>query len=421
MYQTIPLMPGVTLRCVEAKRFKQGCLSIHFIRPMRREDVSVNTLIPSILLRGTVRHPDIRVIIQHLDDLYGASVGEVVRRTGDYLSVGLYFGFIEDRFAFAGDRVLEHVLDFAKELLLEPLIEDGGFSNDYVEGEKRNLITNIENQLNDKRAYASWQLMQKMCSADSFGIPRFGTKEDVQAITPVSAYEHYCRMLKESPVEVFYVGSADPEMIASKIREIFSSVNRCPVALPEQTLFQDGGGGDYEETMEISQGRLCMGFITPVAISHKDYIVMQIFNHLFGGGMTSKLFNQVREKMSLCYAIGSGYIGAKGIVTVNAGVDSDKCELVKQEVLHQLQLCCDGEITETELTAAKEALLSSLRGVYDSSGSIESFEYSMAMSNLNFTQDEYIRRVQSVTLEQVIETAKSLKLHTTFFLKGVDA
>ena len=148
---------------------------------------------------------------------------------------------------------------------------------------------------------------------------------------------------------------------------------------------------------------------------------MQIFNHLFGGGMTSKLFNQVREKMSLCYAIGSGYIGAKGIVTVNAGVDSDKCELVKQEVLHQLQLCCDGEITETELTAAKEALLSSLRGVYDSSGSIESFEYSMAMSNLNLTQDEYIRRVQSVTLEQVIETAKSLKLHTTFFLKGVDA
>ena len=83
---------------------------------------------------------------------------------------------------------------------------------------------------------------------------------------------------------------------------------------------------------------------------------MQIFNHLFGGGMTSKLFNQVREKMSLCYAIGSGYIGAKGIVTVNAGVDSDKCELVKQEVLHQLQLCCDGEITETELTKLENNL-----------------------------------------------------------------
>ena len=421
MDQTIPLMPGVTLHCVEAKRFKQGCLSIHFVRPVCREEVSLNTLIPSILLRGTVRRPDMRAIVQHLDDLYGMSVGEVVRRTGDYMTVGLYFGFIEDRFALQGDRILEPVLDFAKELILEPLVEEDGFCKDYVEGEKRNLIANIENQLNDKRVYASAQLMQKMCRADSFGIPRFGTKEDVEAINPVNAYQYYHRMLTVSPIEVFYVGSADPELVTSKIREIFSSVYRCPIMLPEQTPFQDGGCGDYEETMEISQGKLGMGFTTPVSISHKDYVPMQIFNTLFGGGMTSKLFNQVREKMSLCYAISSGYVGAKGIITVNAGIDSDKCELVKQEVLHQLQLCCEGEITETELTAAKEALLSSLRGVYDSSSAIESFEFSMAMSKLALTQEEYIRRVQSVTLEQVVEMAKTLKLHTTFFLKGVDA
>ena len=161
MYQTLQLMPGVTLRFVEADKFKQGCLSIQFLRPMCQQEASVNALIPSILLRGTVRRPNLRAITQHLDDLYGASVGEMVRRVGDYQAVGLYFSFIEDRFALAGDQVLEPILEFAKELLLEPLLVDGGFNPEFVASEKRNLIANIESQLNDKRAYAAAQLMKK--------------------------------------------------------------------------------------------------------------------------------------------------------------------------------------------------------------------------------------------------------------------
>ena len=420
MYQTFQLMPGVTLRCVEAKRFKQGCLSIQFLRPMCRHEAAVNALIPSILLRGTVRRPNIRSITQHLDDLYGASVGEMVRRIGDYQTVGLYFGFIEDRFALSGDLVLKPILDFAKELLLEPFVVDGGFCPEYVDGEKRNLIAHIESQLNDKRAYAAAQLLKKMCSADSFGIPRLGTTKEVEAIDAIGAYRHYQRLLSESPVEVFYVGSADPGIIAEKIRSIFVSVSRSPITLPEHTAFKDGGGGDYVERMEISQAKLCMGFTTPITTDHESYAAMQVFNSLFGAGMTSKLFNQIRETMSLCYSIGSGYYGGKGILTVAAGIDSDKFDLVKQEIMNQLGNCCAGNITDSELTAAKEALLSALRGIYDSPGAIESYEFVMAVGRTPLTPEEYREQIRAVTLQQVTEAAKSLNLHTTYFLQGVD-
>ena len=420
MYQTLQLMPGVTLRFVEAKKFKQGCLSVQFLRPMRQDEASMNALIPSILLRGTVRRPNLRAVTQHLDDLYGASVGEMVRRVGDYQTVGLYFNFIEDRFALTGDQVLEPILDFARELFLEPLVVDGGFDPEFVASEKRNLISNIESQLNDKRAYAAAQLMRKMCSADSFGIPRLGTKENVEAIEPVAAYQHYCRILEESPVEVFYVGSAPCEVIANKVRDLFSSFNRSPITLPKHTAFQDGGGGDYVEEMEISQGKLCMGFTTPVTVKQDEFASMQVFNALFGAGMTSKLFNQVREKMSLCYSIGSGYYGGKGILTVSAGIDTDKCDLVKQEILNQLQICCDGGISDAELTAAKESILSALRGVYDSPSAIESYEFVMAVGSAALTTEEYRQRIEMVDLSQVVAVAKTLTLHTTYFLKGVE-
>ena len=144
MLQTFQLLPGVTLRCVTARHFKQGCLSFQFLRPMRREEAALNALIPAVLLRGTAQRPDLRAITLHLDDLYGASVGELVRRVGDYQTVGLYCGFIDDRFALAGDQVLRPVIDFLRELLLQPVTQGDGFCASYVESEKRNLIAAIE-------------------------------------------------------------------------------------------------------------------------------------------------------------------------------------------------------------------------------------------------------------------------------------
>lgn len=421
MIQTIEVMPGVMLRCFPAQRFKQGCLSLQFLRPMSRQESAMNALIPAVLLRGTVRRPDLRAITLHLDDLYGASVGALVRRLGDYQTLGLHCGFIEDRYALSGDRILEPMIDFLEELLLEPILEDGGFCREFVESEKRNLIATIESERNDKRAYAVAQMLKKMCSADSFGIPRLGETEQVESIDSVSAWDHYQRVLRESPVEIFYVGSAEPTQVAQKLHRLFSRIERVPVTLPAQTSFQDGGKGDYVETMEVTQAKLVMGFVTPITNQSPDFAAMQVFNSLFGAGMTSKLFMNVREKLSLCYSIGSGYYSSKGIVTVSAGIDAEQEPLVTEQIMAQLEACRTGDITAEELTAAKEAILSGLRGVYDSPGSIEGYETTAAISGLPLTVEQYYQAVEAVTAEQVAKAARTVQKHTTFFLKGVQA
>ena len=420
MIQTFSLLPGVTLRCFLDQRFNQGCLSLQFLRSMRSEEAALNAVIPAVLLRGTKNHPDLRAITLRLDDLYGASVGALVRRLGDYQTVGLYSSFIEDRYALAGDQVLEPMLDFLEELLLEPLTDGDRFYRPFVESEKRNLIATIESERNDKRAYTAAQMMKRMCSADSFGIPRLGEKEQVEAITAETAWVHYQKVLRESPAEVFYVGSGDPQIIVEKLRRLFSRIDRQPIALPNQTPFRDGGGGSYTESMQISQGKLSMGFVTPITNTSKSFAAMQVFNTVFGAGMTSKLFMKIREKLSLCYSIGSGYYSSKGIVTVSAGIDCDKEELVKDQIMEQLAACCRGQITSEELNAGKEAILSGLRGVHDSPGSIEGFETASAIGGLPLTVEQYYRAVEAVTAEDVAAAAATVKLHTTYFLKGVD-
>ncbi|MBR4989678.1 MAG: insulinase family protein, partial [Oscillospiraceae bacterium] len=394
------------------------CLSFQIVRPMASCENAMNALLPSVLLRGTKKHGDLRSITHRLDELYGASVSAVVRRVGDYQTTGLYCGFMDDRFALPGDQVLSSMLDFLAELLLESPIEENGFCAAFVESEKKNLIATIESELNDKRAYAMGKLLRTMCREDTFGLPRLGDKEQVASIDPVTLYAHYQKILRESPIEIFYVGSAEGEQMVSLLQPLLSRLERTPVAAAPQTGFHSCQGSDLTETMEVSQGKLCMGFTTPITNRTAEFPAMQLLNTVFGAGMTSKLFMNIRERMSLCYSIGSGYYGSKGIVTVSAGIDFDKETVTRQEVLHQLAACQAGDITDEELTAARQAILSSLRATHDSPGAIEGYYATAALSGMKMTPEEYMAAIEAVTKEQVVAAANSLQLHTTYFLKG---
>ena len=175
MYQTLEISPGVNLRYMQASRFKQGCLSIQFLRPMSAAEAGTNALIPAVLLRGCCSWPDLKQITERLDDLYGASIGTLVRRIGDYQTTGFYCGFIEDRFALDGDAILGPMADLVAQLLLEPIEEDGGFSRDFTESEKRNLISAIDSERSNKGAYTASKLLKILCSEDCKGLcPRCG-------------------------------------------------------------------------------------------------------------------------------------------------------------------------------------------------------------------------------------------------------
>ena len=419
MIHTFELFPGVTLRCYPDHRFKHSCLSLQLVRPMCREEAAFNALLPAVLLRGCKRCPDLRDITLRLDDLYGASVGTLVRRVGDYQTTGFFASFVEDRYAMEGDAVLAPMVAFLGELLLDPVLEEGVFLQDFVEGEKKNLISTIESQLNDKRAYAMEQMMRRMCKEDTFGLSRLGEKEDVAAITPETLFDHYQKILGTSRIDVFYVGSAPAQQVADLVKALLGDISRNYVNLPEQTGFHTCPGGSYEEQMEVSQGKLCMGFTSPVTIRDEGFVAMQLLNMIFGGGMTSKLFMHIREKLSLCYAIGSGYHGAKGIFSVSAGIDSGKKDQVQEEILKQLEACRRGEISQEELNAAKQALRASLLSTPDAPASLEGYYASAALSGLMLTPEAYITAVEQVTVEQVAEAARLLELHTVYFLKGV--
>jgi len=297
--------------------------------------------------------------------------------------------------------------------------ENGCFSREFVESEKKNLISTIEAQRNDKRAYAADRLMRTLGRADSFGIPRLGTREQVAAIDAAGLYAHYLRILRTSRMELFYVGDAGIDTVAALLRPMLEAIDRDYVPLAPQSDFTAADPTDETETMDVAQGKLAMGYLTPITLRDPRFAAMQVCNTVLGAGMTSKLFMHIREKLSLCYDISSGYHGSKGILAVSAGIDPDKAQLVRHEIAGQLECCCRGQISAEELTAAKEALLSSLRTTHDSPGAIEGYYATAALSGMTMTPGEYMRAVEAVTVEQTAGAARTLRLHAVYFLKGV--
>lgn len=420
MITTTYLSPGIRLQCYTDNRFKQNALSIQYVRPMRREEAAMNALIPSVLLRGCNSAPDLRQITMRLDTLYGASVSPISRRSGDYQTTGFYVGMMDDRFAIGGEPLLEETLAFVGELLFDYPTENGGFLDTFVQGEKTNQIYAIEAERNDKRTYAAQQLLKKMCGPDSFGLPRMGEPEEVSAITPQALLRHYETLRRESPVELFYVGSAQPGKVEAALQKIFAGEKRDYRPLPPQTDLAPGPKQALSEAMEIAQGKLAMGYVTPITNRSTAFPAMQMLSTVFGGGMTSKLFQNVREKQSLCYSIGSGYYGAKGIVLVSAGIDFDKEQHVRQEVEKQLDACRRGEISQAEVDAARHSLISALQAVPDSPSSIENYYSTMTLNGCGMDPQRHRAALEAVTAEDLIAAAKTLELHSTYFLKGAN-
>lgn len=419
MDERFEILPNVFLRAVRSEKFKTGCFSVNLIRPLCSEEAAKNALLPSVLLRGTKHYPNINAITNRMDELYGSTVGAIVRKRGEVQAFGFFADFLEDAFAPDGTKILAAMTEFLHEALLEPLLENGCFCADAVEGEKQNLIHAVEAALNDKRTYAAQRLNEHMCAGERYSVPRLGTVAEISRITPQSLFDWYGHVLRHSRVEIFYLGRAEAETVCALFRAALSSLPRGDVAEAETVYAEpEREVQTFTETMDVQQAKLAMGFRTGCTVEDADYPALLMANTVLGGGVSSKLFANVREKLSLCYYAGSALEKYKGLMVISSGIETENYEVARQEILRQLADCCAGAITDEELENARSLLLSSWRAALDSPGRIEDYYMGQAMSRDTRTIDALMQALSAVTREQTAAAARRLRPDTVFFLKG---
>ena len=415
------ILPGVYLTAVQSDKFKTGCFSLNLLRPMKKEAAAANALIPSVLLRGSETCPDIASISAKLDELYGASVGTLVRKKGEVQLVGFYCDYVQDE--YVDEPVFAPVMAFLAELLLHPRLENGAFPEAVVDSEKLNLENAMLSRINDKRTYAASQLIRTMCAGQPYGIPRIGEPEDLKNITAKSLYAHYRDLLATSRVELFYMGSLSPEAVTKVLQAALAELPRAEVFVPVGTTPAPQARPVQEKTerLDVTQGKLSLGFFTDITAKDPRYPALVLAATVFGGGATSKLFTNVREKMSLCYYASASFEKFKGVLSVSSGVEFSKLETAKTEILRQLEACKAGDITDDELESARGYLVSDLKIAMDSPGRLDDYYMGQILLEQDGTMEDLASAIARVTKQEAADAIQALRLDTIYALEGVTA
>ena len=405
------IMDRVYLTYLPAKKFKTGCLSAQFITPLRRETASCGALLPLVLQRGTMRCPDIQQLSAAMDQLYGAQINPTIRKRAECQCIGFVASVMDDSFAPRGEKLLEPTAALLGELLLDPVTRNARYLPEYVDSERANLLDS-----NDKRDWADLRLLQEMCRDEPYGVSRLGDETAAAAINNQKLHAYSQQMMAASRLELFYCGSAPISRVEDALLEAFAALPRGAARNPQPPRRVDAPAQPrvIREAMDVTQGKLSMGF----RCGTDDVPAMLLANLLFGGTSNSKLFLNVREKLSLCYYASSNYVRSKGILTVSSGIESADYQRALDEILHQLQEVRDGHWEPWELEGARSTMRSALASLPDSQGALENYCLGQAATGQSEDPETMQRLLDQVTPERIQAAAQSVTLDTVYFLHG---
>jgi len=411
------ILPGIFLRAVQTRRFKTSSLAVAFLSPLEQKTASVHALLPFLLRRGCRKLPDLASINYELDYLYGASAEPLVQKQGDVQYLGFYCSGIDDSYLSPEKPMLSSLLELVHDLLLEPVLENGCFSADYVSGEKENLVSAILSEKNEKLSYAYQRAIAQMFPNQAFGVSALGDAKTARQSTAQSAFSAYQKLLKTAPLTVTYCGSMPFETVAETVKTVFSDFSRevfynadCskPMFITEQKECYD--------VMDVSQTVLFVGLKAP-----ENEVVMKVLSAVLGGGTASKLFLNVRERASLCYYTGSVYQPRQNTLCMYAGVEEANVSVACEKMLCEFQNCVDGNITEAELEQAKQVLVNQLKTTQDTAGALLSYWLERAVGGDVKTPSELAEAICDVTREQVVGAAHACEVKLIYRLCGKEA
>lgn len=406
---------GVYFSSITDKRYKKNLISVAFSTQLSEDTATENVIVPVLLTKCNSKLPTYKAFNNKMSRLYAAGIGGTAGRQYDLQTISFGAYYLDDIYALSGEKMTGIMTDILIDCLTSPVTENGVFSEKFVELEKKTVIDNIETAINDKRSYAIERAMKTICKGEPASVCSYGTVEKAKLITPDSAYKAYRRMLETMPCEIICTGCSDFEGVAEKFAAAFEKAGRhdienTTIALsPVKTQTEE-----VTERLTVNQSKLVLGFK-----SHSDDdAALVLLQKIFGGTTSSKLFRNVREKMSLCYYCSAARNDLKGIMLVNSGVENENIEKTKEAVIDQLEEIKNGNFTNEDINFAEMAIKNDFKSVADSAGNVSNWYFDCIRKNDIVTPEEKLGRYLGVSKERIIAAAKSMVLDSVYVLTG---
>ena len=381
---------GVYFTNIKDSRFKTMKISVNIVVPLSVETASENALVGGLLVRSCKKYPDFTVLSKKLSSLYGADLTSSLSKHGESQVIKISVSGLDDRYSLDDVSIAKELSELLCSVIFEPNVKNNAFIESELEQERRQLLDVIDSEFNEKRIYAMGQLIKHMCKDEVFGIKRYGTAEKIKAATAESLCKAWQNLLKTAKFEILYIGDSPADKAKEVFAKAFANIERNVVTSSTDVVKN---------------------------VSKEKHITEEMCAVL-GGTASSKLFNNVREKQSLCYYCSSSYDSIKGIMYINSGVEGENLEKAEKAILKEIEDMKNGEITDFEIEATKLAVVNSFKSSSDSVSGIENWYTGRIFNGDLETVEEVSAEVNAVTKEQIVNAANKLLLDTVYVLKN---
>lgn len=409
---------GVKLLCINSNKFKTNCIKVDFYLPIG-EHLAAQNVLTSLMGHTSARYNTFTSFNAKVESLYGADFETGIATIGEKVRIRFSVEIPDDRFSLDGNSIAEESVDFLVDIIKNPHCENGEFDKTATEREVRFTLENIEAEKNDKRSYAVSRLRQLMCQGEPYGIDREKLEEDVKNLNGKKLYDAYVDMLKSSTIVITACGGLSEEMLKAKFTEFVESIpDRNPQKIETVFIKEAENIRYFKDEMDVNQAKLVIGLRSGMENENDDYFAFRVMTDIFGGGPYSRLFLNVREKMSLCYYCGARLLREKGIIFIQSGIEEENYEKALSEIFNQIEVMKNGEFTDEDFESSIKALSDAFKGVEDSPVAVCTFYSSQVFDDEIVSGKEYAEKICAVTREQVTECAKRVSIDSVYLLAG---
>lgn len=422
-YKKSEIKKGINLHTIKTDKFKTNLIAIFLTTKLERETVTKNAVISALLRRGSKNMPTQEQISKELEEMYGASFDCGLDKTGDNQVLKFYIETINDKFLPQTEEyMLKTAIEKIVEIVFNPLVENEGFKREYVEQEKNNIKQKIEGKIDNKASYSIDRCIEEMYKNEPFGLYKFGYIEDMDDINENNLYDEYRKLIKECKIDIFVSGDINEnieeilnnnenikELNEREAKYVINNVNQNKSKnIEEKTII---------ENMDVTQGKLVLGLDVDLDDEELKYDAM-VYNSLLGGSANSKMFQNVREKAHLAYSASSSYLRNKNNIFARCGIEISNYEKALELIRKQIEDMKSGNFTEEEVENIKKGILAAIKLIDDEQDTQITYCFGQELSNNEVDLEKYMKKIQEVNKQDVINIANKVKINTIYFLRN---
>lgn len=414
------LTTGVHLMVLPTSQFKTIRVMVSFAtKIINPEQLAQRALLANILEVSSTRYPTQRAVARALADLYGANFGTTVVRKGTRHVINFILTIPAPQFVLGHPALLAGGLDFLREMIFHPLLQQGHFNEDVVSQQRQILVDYLVGMADDKQTLATQRLAEEYFNDPAQQVGPFGANTDVRTQNAMTLAVAYQQMLTADEVFIGVTGAVDETAVIDAVRERLPFISRRPLKR-EVTYHQPERSIVTDQVLElpVNQAKFDFAFRLPVEYGTPDYYAAVVMNGLFGGTALSYLFTTVREQASLAYYANSTYDAFRQIVVVETGIEPPNVTVVRDKVLAQLYRLQTNEISSARLAQVKATLINGYRADLDLQGTLLNRELTRQLTGQPISVAKTMRRVEAVTKQAVMQVARKCQLQATMLLKG---